>query len=477
MLAVVVSSLDQNIVAVSLPRIAIDLGSVSNITWVVTASLLTSTIVAPVYGRLSDMYGRRRLFGVSMAVFLTTSIFCSFAKSMPQLIAARAVQGLGGGGLMTLSQSAIGDLVGPRERGRYQGFFSAALGTSTVLGPLLGGLLIAKFSWRWIFLVTMPIGVASLALINIGLRPVRTGKAHRIDVLGVLLLAAGTSAAFSCIHVLESDLSAKGALAMGAAALAAASAYLFVRQERRAAEPLLDLRLFGNRSFTVGAIAAGMMTFAMQGALVFLPLYFQVVQGQTPTQSGLILIAHIVGMLASSIVGGRVSARIGHFKRFLVAGVALETLALATLAVSAFADAGRGVFIAALALLGLGAGIGMPNAIVVVQNAVPLQMMGVATAAMSFLRSLGASVGVFLSGCLMQYTFATVLQSRGIPDVSMGSLDRGIGLIHSSVAVGNETALSALRLAIASSFALAAAMMLAAVVTTTTLPQGSARES
>jgi len=476
MLAVVVSSLDQNIVLVSLPRIAIDLGSFANISWAVTAFLLTSTISAPVYGRLSDMYGRRRLFAVSMAVFLATSILCSFARSMPELIAARAVQGLGGGGLMTLSQSAIGDLVGPRARGRYQGYFSAAMGTSTVLGPLLGGMLIAKFSWRWIFLVTLPIGVTSIALINVGLRSVHTAKPHRIDVLGVLLLAAGTCAVFLCIHVLESGLPATGIVAMGAVTVAAACGYLFVRQERRSTEPLLDLRLFSNRHFTVGTIAAGMMTFAMQGALVFLPLYLQVVQGQTPTQSGLILIAHIVGMLVSSIVGGRQSARSGQFKKFFVAGVALEMLALTALAVSAVLDAGRGAFIAALMLLGLGAGIGMPNAIVVVQNAVPARMMGVATAAMSFGRSLGASVGVVLSGCLMQYTFTTILKSRGIRDVSMSSLDRGIDLVH-GVAVGNEAAVSALRLAIASSFALAASMMLAAVATAATLPRKTPRES
>ena len=476
MLAIVVSSLDQNIVSVALPQIALDLGGVAYISWTVTAFLLTSTISAPIYGKLSDMYGRRRLFGASMAVFLATSMLCSMVRTMPQLIGARALQGLGAGGLMTLAQSAIGDLVGPRQRGRFQGYFSAALGSSTVLGPLLGGALIAKLSWRWIFLAALPIGAASIALINAGLRPARTMSTHRIDFAGVLLLAAGTCAALLGVNALESGLFPMPIFAVGAGVVTATCVYLFVRQERRAAEPLLDLTLFGNRSFVVGATAAGMMTFAMQGALVFLPLYFQFVQGQTPTQSGLMLIAQIAGMMLSSVVGGRLSARTGQFKRFFVAGVAMETLALSSLALCALTDAGRGAFVASLAVLGLGTGLGMPNAVVVVQNAVPLRMLGVATAAMSFLRSLGASVGVALSGCLMHYTFATLLKNRS-PAVSIGSLGRGLDLMHGSVDVGGAQVLSALRLAIASSFALGASMMLMALATAMTLPAAAPRES
>src|SRR6266436_4887648 len=197
-LAVIVSSLDQNIVAVALPRIASELGGISYISWIVTAFLLTATIAAPIYGKLSDIYGRRRMLTLSMSVFLGTTILCSFVNTMPQLIAARALQGLGAGGLVTLSQSTIGDLVGPRQRGRYQGYFSGAMAIGTVAGPLLGGALIADFSWRGIFLVTIPVGVASLALTRFGLR-----------------------------------------------------------QERRASEPLLGLTLFRNGSFVAGVIAAG----------------------------------------------------------------------------------------------------------------------------------------------------------------------------------------------------------------------------
>lgn len=435
MLAVVVSSLDQNIVAVALPRIADELGGIAYLSWTVTAFLLASTIAAPVYGKLSDVYGRARLFAVSMLFFLITSVLCSLAATMPQLIAARALQGLGAGGLVTLSQSAIGDLVGPQQRGRYQGYFSGALATSTVLGPLLGGALIAGLSWRWIFVVTLPIGLAALALTRNGLQRTQPRKAHRIDYVGVILLALGTSAALLFVNSLEKNVGASPLFAVGSALSAAACVLLFVRQERRAPEPLLAPTLFGNGSFVVGATAAGMMTFAMQGAMVFLPLYFQAVQGQTPTRSGLMLIAQITGMIVSSIIGGRLSARSGQFKAFLLAGVTMEMLALATLTLLACIDAPPLAFFLALALLGLGTGLGMPNAVVIVQNAVDRSTLGIATASMSFLRSLGGSLGVALSGCIMHFTLVTLAgQAR-----------------------------TSLRLAIASSFALGATMMLLAL--------------
>jgi EmrB/QacA subfamily drug resistance transporter len=401
----------------------------------VTAFLLASTIAAPIYGKLSDMYGRPRLFAASMIFFLSTSILCSIVVSMPQLIAARALQGLGAGGLITLSQSSIGDLVGPRQRGRYQGYFSGALATSTVLGPLLGGALIAGFSWRWIFLVTMPVGLGALALVRGGLQPAQAMRAHRIDYAGVILLALGTSAALLCIDSLEKSSRANPFFAAGSALLAAACVALFLRQERRAPEPLLDLGLFRNASFVAGVTAAAMMTFAMQGAMVFLPLYFQAVQGQTPTHSGLMLIAQISGMIVSSIIGGQLSARSGQFKAFLLAGVTMEMLALTALALLACIDARPPAFLCALALLGLGTGLGMPNAVVIIQNSVDRGALGIATASMSFLRSLGGSLGVALSGCVMHFTLATIAGQ----------------------------AKSALRLAIASSFALGAATMLLAL--------------
>jgi EmrB/QacA subfamily drug resistance transporter len=446
MLAVVVSSLDQNIVAVALPHIADELGGISYISWIVTAFLLTATISAPIYGKLSDIYGRRRLLTASMVIFLGTTLLCSLVKTMPQLIAARALQGLGAGGLVTLSQSAIGDLVGPRQRGRYQGYFSGAMAISTVLGPLLGGALIADLSWRGIFLVTIPIGLASLTLVRLGLPKSYTLKSHRIDYKGVLLLALGTSAAMALFNSLASRRFSIPLLSIGWGVLAVACTALFLRQERRASEPLLDLNLFRNGSFVASVIAAGMMTFAMQGAMIFLPLYFQEVQGMTPTHSGLMLIAQIAGMIFSSIVGGQLSARTGQFKRFLIAGVTMEMMALASLTTLALTRAGSIPFLIALGLLGLGTGLGMPNAVVIIQNSVPRTSLGIATASMSFLRSLGGAFGVALSGCVMHYVFNSVAQTGPTAEIN----------IHLA---------EALRPAIAASFALGTAMMLLALMT------------
>ena len=445
-LAVIVSSLDQNIVAVALPRIASELGGISYISWIVTAFLLTATIAAPIYGKFSDIYGRRRMLTVSMSVFLGATILCSLVNTMPQLIAARALQGLGAGGLVTLSQSTIGDLVGPRQRGRYQGYFSGAMAISTVLGPLLGGTLIADFSWRGIFLVTIPVGVASLAFIRFGLPKNFILKSHHIDYKGILILAVGTSAALALFNTLESGRISMPFTSIGLGALAVACTALFLRQERRASEPLLGLTLFGNGSFVAGVIAAGMMTFAMQGAMVFLPLYFQEVQGMTPTHSGLMLIAQIAGLIFSSILGGQLSARTGQFKKFLIAGVAMEMVAIAALAMLALARAGEIPFLAALGLLGLGTGLGMPNAVVIVQNSVPRGSLGIATASMSFLRSLGGAFGVAISGCLMHFVFDSIVRPG-----------------HAATA-NNIHVADALRPAIAASFALGATMMLLALV-------------
>jgi EmrB/QacA subfamily drug resistance transporter len=439
-LAVIVSSLDQNIVAVALPRIASELGGISYISWIVTAFLLTATIAAPIYGKLSDIYGRRRILTLSMSVFLGTTILCSLVNTMPQLIAARALQGLGAGGLVTLSQSTIGDLVGPRQRGRYQGYFSGAMAISTVLGPLLGGALIADFSWRGIFLVTIPVGAASLALTRFGLPKDFTPKSHHIDYQGVLILVVGTSAALALFNSLASGLLSMPLTSVGLGALAVACTALFLRQERRASEPLLGLTLFGNSSFVAGVIAAGMMTFAMQGAMLFLPLYFQEVQGMTPTHSGLMLIAQITGLIFSSILGGQLSARTGQFKKFLIAGVAMEMTAIATLAILALARAGEIPFLAALGLLGLGTGLGMPNAVVIVQNSVPRASLGIATASMSFLRSFGGAFGVAISGCLMHFVFDSIVRAD----------------IHVA---------DPLRPAISASLALGATMMLLALIT------------
>jgi EmrB/QacA subfamily drug resistance transporter len=443
LLAIVLSSLDQNIVATALPRIASDLGDVSQIPWIVTAFMLSATITTPIYGKLSDMYGRRGLFMGSIGIFLLASVLCSLAADMLQLVIFRAVQGAGAGGLITLSQSAIGDLVGPRQRGRYQGLFSGAMAASTVAGPLLGGLLLAMLSWRWIFLVSLPLGGLALLFLMTALPEGPRRGGHRIDYPGAAFWVVGAGAALLFLSAIGSAGAVSWLYLAATAVVAMVFAGLFLRRERGAAEPILSLQLFGIPSFAIAVTAAGMMTFAMQGALVFLPLYFQAVLGQSPTESGLMLLPQVAGMIVSSTWGGRSSARSGAFKRYFAIGVACETVALAFLVLCALMNAGPLPFMLALAVLGLGTGLGMPNAIVIVQNAVPRSQLGAATGATAFVRALGGAVGVALSGCAMRLTLG---------------VESGGQLVE------------ALRLAIASGFSVGAAMMFVALLTCLALP-------
>jgi EmrB/QacA subfamily drug resistance transporter len=466
MLAIVLSSLDQNIVATASPRIAGDLGDVSQIPWIVTAFMLSATTTTPIYGKLSDMYGRRSLFMCSIGIFLAASALCSLANDMLQMVMFRAMQGAGAGGLITLSQSAIGDLVGPRERGRYQGLFSGAMAVSTVAGPLLGGLLLAMMSWRWIFLVSLPLGALALLFMMTALPAAPRPKHHRIDSPGVVFWVIGMSSAMVFLSTIGSTGSPSAAYLVATGVLAVVFISLFLRREWRAPEPILSLRLFKIPSFAIGVAAAGTMSFAMQAAMVFLPLYFQAVLGQSPTASGLMLLPQVAGMMVSATWGGRRSVRSGQFKRYLVIGVGLETVALALLVMCALMKAGSPPFLVALAILGLGTGLGMPNAVVIVQNAVPRKMLGTATGSMSFIRSLGGAVGVALSGCVMRLVLGS---GSTVPGFEGLTVDRALRYFPGD-ADGSHQLAGALRFAIAASFAFGAAMMLAALLTCAALP-------
>jgi EmrB/QacA subfamily drug resistance transporter len=461
-LAIVLSSLDQNIVATALPRIAGDLGDVSQIPWIVTAFMLSATIATPIYGKLSDMYGRRRLFVVGIVIFLAASALCGLAANMLQLVTFRAAQGLGAGGLVTLSQSVIGDLVGPRQRGRYQGLFSGAMAVSQVAGPLLGGLLLAIASWRWIFLASLPLGIVALILLMTTLPNGQRVREHHIDIAGAVFWVIGAASALLFLSAIGSAGPTSPPELAAIAVCAVAFTGLFLRRERRAIEPILSLQLFRIPSFAVGVSAAAMMTFAMQAAMVFLPLYFQAVLGQSPAVSGLMLLPQVAAMIVSSTFGGHHSVRSGAFKRYFIFGVALEATAMLLLVACALTNAGPLPFLVALAVLGLGTGLGMPNAVVIVQNAVPRPVLGAATGSMMFMRSLGGAIGVALSGCVMRFALGA----------DIGALD-GLLTIEriapGAVEHGQQLA-AALRIAIASSFGCGAVMMIAALLTCTALP-------
>ncbi|WP_367323492.1 DHA2 family efflux MFS transporter permease subunit [Streptomyces sp. HUAS ZL42] len=403
LLGMLLAALDQTIVSTALPTIVSDLGGLEHLSWVVTAYLLASTAATPLWGKLGDQYGRKRLFQIAIVIFLVGSALCGTAQNMPQLIAFRAVQGLGGGGLMVLSMAIVGDIVPPRERGRYQGLFGAVFGATSVLGPLLGGLFTQHLSWRWVFYVNLPIGVVALAVIAAALHIPRTATRHVIDYLGTFLIAAVATCLVLVASLGGTTWSWDSAQIVTLAVLGVLLAAAFVAVERRAAEPVLPPKLFRVRTFTLAAVISFVVGFAMFGAMTYLPTFLQVVQGVSPTVSGVHMLPMVVGMLLSSTVSGQIVSRTGRWKVFPVTGTAVTTFGLLLLHQldenSPTAEMSTYFFV-----FGLGLGLVMQVLVLIVQNAVPYEDLGVATSGATFFRSIGASFGVAI--------FGTVFASR-----------------------------------------------------------------
>jgi EmrB/QacA subfamily drug resistance transporter len=401
MLALTLAALDQNIVATALPRIVSDLGGLAHLSWVFTAFLVASTTSTPLYGKFSDIYGRKPAFMVSIIIFLLGSVLCGLAQEMMQLILFRAIQGLGAGGLITLAQTTIGDLVSPRQRGRYQGLFAAVFAGCSVAGPLLGGFITNVLSWRWIFYVNLPVGAVALVLIAVG--PRRHGHAgtHRIDYAGALLLIAATCCALLVLSWGGSvyPWSSTPILIIGAAAVLLYAALALV--EVRAPEPVLPLHLFTNRVFVVGVTVISLSAMALFTAVVFLPLFFQLVLGASPADAGLMISPMMGGVICASFLGGRLVSKTGRYKRFPVAGLAAATSAYLAMSWAAARGTAAVWIEVVLVVMGLGIGFVMPNLTTAIQNAVARRDLGAATSASAFLRSLGGALGVALSGAIL----------------------------------------------------------------------------
>jgi EmrB/QacA subfamily drug resistance transporter len=397
MLALLLAALDQTIVSTALPTIVSDLGGLNHLSWVVTAYLLAATASTPLWGKLGDQYGRKRLFQTSIVIFLIGSALCGLAQDMTELIGFRALQGLGGGGLMVLVVAIVGDVVPPRERGRYQGLFGAVFGVSSVCGPLLGGWFVDNLSWRWVFYINLPIGVVALAVVAAVLHAAGERERHRIDYLGTLLIV-GWAVGLVLMTTwggTRFDWVSAPIIGLAAGSLVLIAVWLLV--ERRAAEPIMPPALLANPVFSLGAAISFAVGFAMFGALTFLPIFLQVVHGVSPTLSGVHLLPMMLGMLVSSIGSGQLISRYGRYKVFPVVGTPVIAVAL-YLCSRLDEDASTLSMSLRFALLGFGLGLVLQVLVIAVQNAVSYEDLGSATSGVTFFRQIGGSFGVAVSG-------------------------------------------------------------------------------
>ena len=416
MLGMLLAALDQTIVATALPTIVGELGGLNHLSWVVTAYLLAATVSTPLYGKLGDLYGRKRVFQAAIVIFLVASALAGLSQSMAQLIAFRALQGLGGGGLMVTAQAIIADVVSPRERGRYMGYFGAVFGGAMVAGPLAGGFFTDNLSWRWVFYVNLPLGLAALVVTTFALHASGTRLRHRIDYLGAALLAGGVA----CMVLLTTWGGTQYAwrsstiVGLGVAAVVLLVAFLLV--ERRAAEPIIPLELFRNSTFDVSSAVSFIIGFAMFGVISFLPLYLQLVTGASATNSGLLLVPLMFGLLGASTVSGQLISRTGRYKVFPVAGTAIAAAGMWLLS-TLTPTTGRAVSTAYMVVVGIGIGLVMQVVVMATQNAVDARHLGIATGTVSFFRSVGGSFGVAAFGAVFSNRLATELARRLSPGV------------------------------------------------------------
>ena len=465
MIVMGLGAIDQSIVATALPRIVSDLGGIAHLSWVVTAYVLASTATMPLYGKLSDQYGRKPMIYVAIITFLIGSVLCGLAQNLLELIIFRAIQGLGAGGLLPLSQIIIGDIVTPAERGRRQGSIVAVFAVCSVVGPVLGGVITDLLSWHWIFYVNLPVGAVGLFAIARALRRPHRSEARRIDYLGSVLLTASTTALLLVLALGGTEWAWDSLEAKTCAALAVGLGVWFVFHVRRTPEPVLPLALFENRTFVIASVVMALAFMGLLGSSTFFPLFFQVVMGVSPSHSGFLTGPMMAGVVVSSIFNGRVLLRTGRYKRAQLAGLTLAVLAFAVLAWGAATAQGFFVIEPAITALGLGLGLVMPNMTIAVQNALPVPHRGVGTATLAFFRSLGGLLGVTGSGAIL----ARQLQAGGA--AASPAPDAGIGAMASMSPEARAAMIEVYRHAIATTFEMGVVIIALALVVLLYLPE------
>jgi EmrB/QacA subfamily drug resistance transporter len=425
MLGMFLAALDQTIVSTALPTIVGELGGLSHLSWVVTSYLLATTASTPLYGKLGDMYGRKPMFLAAILIFLAGSLLSGLSQTMGQLIGFRALQGLGAGGLMVGAQAIIAEIVPPRDRGRYMGLIGSVFAVASIAGPLLGGFFVEAISWRWVFYVNMPIGIIAVLVVVFRLHLHVPTHRHAIDYLGATLLTAGVSALILLTTWGGNEYAWTSpviiALGVGGVVLIG----FFIRQERRAAEPIIPLKLFRSVVFSVASSLGFVIGLAMFGAIIFIPLFLQLVYGVSPTSSGLRMLPLMAGLLTASILSGRAISRIGRYKPFPIAGTAVTTVGLFLLS---RLEVGTPPWLASVYMLVLGVGLGlvMQVIVLVVQNDVQPRDIGVATSTATFFRSMGGSLGVALFGAIFASRLASELSALP-PDVA-GRFSGGVNI-------------------------------------------------
>jgi EmrB/QacA subfamily drug resistance transporter len=466
LLAMFLAALDSTIVATALPTIVDELGGLERLSWVVTAYLLAQTVAIPLYGKLGDLYGRKVVLQAAIVIFLVGSALCGLSTGMFGLIAFRVIQGLGGGGLIVTSQAAIGDVLSPRDRGRYQGIMGAAFGVASVAGPLLGGFFTSNLSWRWIFYINLPLGIVALVMVGATLPRITQRVRHTIDYAGAALLAAALSAT-----VLLTDLgglvypwmSAPTITLMIVAAIAIVG---FIVVERRATEPILPLRLFRDRTFLLASLISISTGFALFGSVTYLPVFLQVVKGSSPTASGLEMLPIMAGTLVASIVSGQLISRTGRYKIFPVAGTATAAIGLILLSQITL-NTSLQTLVVKMLTLGIGLGLVTQVLVVAAQNAARFEDLGVTTSGVTLFRLIGGSVGTAMLGTLFASQLPDALPPGGVNAHTLATLPP-------DVAEGIRAAIAA---AMGSIFKVAALVAAAGLVFSLLIPERPLRET